>query len=219
MAILLGARTLWTSFYCGTFQAIYLFTPWGREVIGMMPVAALAAVIIHTGFELCRPKIWQETKKIGRGQLTVFIITAGATFFVDLLFGIFLGIVAELILHAKHTGYFENPVTLTKMRGTTYVLYVDRPFVFSNASRLESELNATPEEATQVILHFNGGVSIACHTAMERLPEFLEAFHQARGIEVKVIGLQEMYSITEHPSSVKIRKPETLQKAFELVDV
>src|SRR5262249_7926239 len=62
------------------------------------PYSVLAAMLIFTGYKLCRPKVWHHITHIGWEQLAVFTITVVATLSTDLLWGIITGIAAKWLL-------------------------------------------------------------------------------------------------------------------------
>lgn len=78
-----GGRTLWANFYNAMFLLAFLFL--ARPLINLIPLSALAAVLIFTGYKLCEPRIWRHVSHIGREQLLVFSITVLATLCTDLL--------------------------------------------------------------------------------------------------------------------------------------
>ncbi len=66
-----------------------------------MPMSALGAIVIYTGYKLCAPKVWKHVAHIGSEQLFVFATTVLVTVSTDLLWGIAAGIVAKLLLEAS----------------------------------------------------------------------------------------------------------------------
>lgn len=93
-----GGRTLWAGFYNALFLLAFLFL--ARPVINLIPLSALAAVLIFTGYKLCEPRIWRHVSHIGREQLFVFSVTVLATLCTDLLWGIIVGMAAKFLLAA-----------------------------------------------------------------------------------------------------------------------
>ena len=49
-----GGRTQWANFYNACFLIIYIVL--GRNVINMMPLSALGAIVLYTGYKLCAPR-------------------------------------------------------------------------------------------------------------------------------------------------------------------
>src|SRR5262249_59688107 len=52
--IMSGGRTQWANFYNACFLLVYLLL--ARPIINLMPYSVLAAMLIFTGYNLCRPK-------------------------------------------------------------------------------------------------------------------------------------------------------------------
>lgn len=72
-----GARTRWANFFHGLF--LFLFVIVAAGLIEMIPNAALAAMLIFTGYNLAAPKEFINTFKIGADQLIIFVVTEVAT--------------------------------------------------------------------------------------------------------------------------------------------
>ncbi|HRH59081.1 MAG TPA: SulP family inorganic anion transporter, partial [Chitinophagaceae bacterium] len=68
-----------------------------------IPLSALAAILIYTGYKLAKPSLFKEMYKKGLDQLMPFVITILAIVFTDLLTGIIVGLVAGLffVLHSN----------------------------------------------------------------------------------------------------------------------
>lgn len=72
---------------------------WLNEI----PLSALAAILIVTGFKLASPKLFREMWKEGRPQFLPFAITIAAIVFTDLLTGVIIGLGISIlfILHSN----------------------------------------------------------------------------------------------------------------------
>ena len=68
-----GAKTQWANFFHGAFLLFYLLI--GVILIEMIPIAALAAMLVFTGFRLANPKEFKHMAEIGLTEFIVFIIT------------------------------------------------------------------------------------------------------------------------------------------------
>lgn len=73
--------------------ALIVFAQW----LEMVPLASLAAILIHVGFKLSKPSLYTQTAKLGKDQFIPFVVTIAAILFTDLLNGIFIGIVTGFI--------------------------------------------------------------------------------------------------------------------------
>jgi len=79
------------------------------SALAFIPLASLAAILVMVGSRLGSPAHFAHAKKVGLDHLTGFFVTMGLTLAVDLLVGIFAGIIAQytvevfLGLRVKHT--------------------------------------------------------------------------------------------------------------------
>ena len=60
--------------------------------LNMIPIAALAAILLVTGFKLARPSLFRHMWSEGRYQFIPFVVTLVSTVFTDLLIGILIGL-------------------------------------------------------------------------------------------------------------------------------
>ncbi len=93
-----GGRTLWANFANAMFLLIFLF--FASKLIGRIPLAAIGAVIVYVGWRLCEPKVFIKTHSIGRDHIVVFIVTVAAILATDLLIGIIVGVITQLVLNS-----------------------------------------------------------------------------------------------------------------------
>ena len=84
-----GATTRWANFYYGLL--LLLFVLFLGPLLEFIPLAALAAILIYTGYQLAAPRLFIQSYREGRGQLLVVVITVLVTLYSDLLFGILAG--------------------------------------------------------------------------------------------------------------------------------
>jgi carbonic anhydrase len=65
-------------------------------VLNLIPLSALAAVLIATGYKLAKPKLFVERWQQGMTQFIPFIVTVVAILLTDLLIGIMIGLAVGL---------------------------------------------------------------------------------------------------------------------------
>src|SRR4029079_708346 len=108
-----GGRTQWANFYNACFLLVYLLL--ARPIINLMPYSVLAAMLIFTGYKLCRPKAWKHVAHIGGEHVFVFTVTVVATLTTDLVWGIIIGIASKWLLTAwlTSTAHVPAPAALT----------------------------------------------------------------------------------------------------------
>lgn len=91
-----GGRTQWANFFHGAFLLIYLLllTP----IIEYIPLTALAAMLIFTGFRLASPSEFIHMKEIGWQELSIFLVTMLGVIFIDLLMGVIVGLLFKFTI-------------------------------------------------------------------------------------------------------------------------
>jgi len=85
-----GGRTKWSAFFHGGL--LLLAVALIPATLNKIPLAALAAILIHTGLKLAHPKLFVEAWKRGSAQFLPFAITVVAILMTDLLVGIGVGL-------------------------------------------------------------------------------------------------------------------------------
>lgn len=75
-----------------------------RAAINSVPLAALAAILVYTGFKLSHPNTWKAAYHHGWSQFVPFAVTTFTVLFTDLLMGIGvgLGVAALFVLRNLH---------------------------------------------------------------------------------------------------------------------
>ncbi|MDQ3394553.1 MAG: SulP family inorganic anion transporter, partial [Bacteroidota bacterium] len=79
------------------------------KLLNMIPLSALAAILLMVGFKLTNPGLYRSQLKRGKGQFIPFIVTVIAIMFTDLLIGISIGMVIGVFFILKanlDTPYF-----------------------------------------------------------------------------------------------------------------
>ncbi|MDB5256565.1 MAG: sulfate transporter [Chitinophagaceae bacterium] len=195
-----GGRTKWSNFFHGGF--LLLFVALLPGLIHHIPLAALAAMLIYTGYRLASPKVFRETLKVGIGQLIVFVFTILVTLATELIIGIVAGIAMELLIQlvngVKVNYLFSSDVTISSKDKNEHTLSVNGVLTFSNYLGLKKKLDQfTLNDRLQLDLSH---VEYVDHTVMEHLHHLGEDYHRAGG-ELKVIGTERLKPMSAHPLS------------------
>lgn len=95
-----GSKTKFSAVFHGVLLAValILLTP----LMNVVPLSALAAILILTGFKLASPALFKRLYGEGWKQFLPFIVTVVAIIFTDLLMGISIGLVISLIIILKN---------------------------------------------------------------------------------------------------------------------
>jgi len=129
-----GAKTQWANFFHGTF--LLLFVVLFPRLIHSIPLAALASLLVFTGFRLASPASFAHVMGIGKEQLFMFVLTIIGVLATDLLVGVAIGIIAKLIIHVirgvKLGNLFKISFVIEHKDPNTIIVSVDGAAVFSN---------------------------------------------------------------------------------------
>jgi MFS superfamily sulfate permease-like transporter len=198
-----GAKTKWSNFYHGIFLLSFVaFVP---GLIHQIPLAALAGMLIFTGYRLASPKVFAEILKVGKDQFAVFLLTIIVTLATDLLVGIFAGILIEYILQlyagAKLKYVFSSQVNEVENENNQTLIKVTGVVTFSNYLGLKNKISQH-HLSEQLILDF-AEVEFIDHTVMEHLHLLGEDFNNAGG-KLKIINREKLVPTSSHPLSNRI---------------
>jgi MFS superfamily sulfate permease-like transporter len=91
-----GAKTRWANFFHG--MALLVFILGLANMIMLIPVTALAAMLIAIAYSLASPKEFVYMFRMGKKQSLVFLATLLITLATDLLVGIIIGILTQILL-------------------------------------------------------------------------------------------------------------------------
>lgn len=193
-----GAKTRWANFYHGIF--LLIFVVFLGKIIHQIPLAALAAMLMVTGYRLAAPKEFAKTHKVGKEQLAIFVSTVIFTLATDLLIGILVGIVVKLVIHLINgvplKSLFKPFFTMEIIDEEHYVIDVEHSAIFSNFMSLKKHLEGLPS-GKKITIDFTN-TKLVDHSVRSHLHELAEAYHR-KGGEFYIIGLDNHTSLSDHP--------------------
>jgi MFS superfamily sulfate permease-like transporter len=91
-----GGRTWRSAFVHGVFLLLAVLAL--PDLLSHVPLAALAAVLLHTGWKLAHPKHWRAAFAIGRNHLVPLATTVVGVVVTDLLMGVIAGLGSAVLL-------------------------------------------------------------------------------------------------------------------------
>lgn len=182
-----GGRTRMSAFIHGVLLLVaVLFL---GSIMNLIPLAALAAVLVHIGYKLAPVQLFVQMFKRGWSQFLPFVITFGAILFTDLLTGVIIGIIAGLLFvlvdHTKN-GMQVDIRERDSADGHHRVLKLEQHVSFLNKAAIRDALSqAKPGEHVDID---GSEVTYIDHDVMDVLAEF-QINAPSRGIDVRIIGL------------------------------
>ncbi len=205
------------------FHALFLvgFVLIFQEQLKRIPLAALAAILVYTGYKLANPESFKKVARIGKEQVLIFLTTLLTTLFTNLITGIAAGILVTFIIHVvinksislfiKHL--FKPNILLFKEEGEgNYYISVKYFCSFLNFHKLKNKLDAVPE-SEDVVVDFSM-CSFVDHTALEGLENYNSAFNR-KGGSIELIGLDKHEADSFHPFAIRKILPIAALKPIE----
>ena len=166
-----GAKTKMSAFYHGLFLlASLLLIP---SILNLIPLSALAAILLYIGYKLTRPVIYRKQWKLGYNQFIPFIVTIVAILFTDLLIGICIGMAVGVyfILRANYDVPFSFNTTNNGER-THYEIHLSEHVSFLNKASLAATLDSIP--AHSVVDIFGDNTRHIDYDVLETIANFRE---------------------------------------------
>jgi MFS superfamily sulfate permease-like transporter len=175
------------------FIILVLFFPFLLE---MIPLSALAAILMFTGFRLTRPYIYKNVYKLGLDQFLPFITTIIVMLLTDLLKGVAFGIIVSIIFILRNN--FKTPFKLiseTIDGKQHFFMKLSQNVTFINKGKIINVLHNLPSGS---IIYIDGGrVNFIDKDILELISEF-KFGAEKHGIEVKVDDLEIIDTLAAH---------------------
>ncbi|RNI28118.1 SulP family inorganic anion transporter [Rufibacter immobilis] len=145
-----GAQSKMSSFFHGVFLLLSIL--FLTSVLRLVPLAALAAVLLVVGFKLTKPALYKTQWKLGLDQFLPFIITIVAILFTDLLKGISIGLVVGVfyILKANYKSPYFFKRDSSNGQETIHIKLSEN-VTFLNKASVALTLEHLPENSDVVI--------------------------------------------------------------------
>lgn len=178
-----GGRTKVSSFIHGIL--LLICTLFLSRFLNMIPMSALAAVLIVIGYKLAHPEIIKSMYRNGLDQFIPFAITIICILIFNLLIGVIIGILVGLVFILVTE--FHSPITVSK-EDDTHVITFNKDISFLNKGILNDNLESVPEGSK--ILIDATDAKFVDHDVLELLTEFERESH-LKNIKVTYKNLPE----------------------------
>jgi MFS superfamily sulfate permease-like transporter len=192
-----GARTRFANMFHGIF--LLAFVALVPSLIDQIPLAALAAMLVFTGFRLASPQEFIHMYHVGREQLIVFVSTILGVLATDLLVGIGIGILVKAIIHVLNGtpigSLFKSNLEVADGESDTATITVNRSAVFSTWISLKRCI--ARQTAKKVVVDLSG-TKFVDHTVMASLDVLKREFEESDR-ELSLIGIDGHQPLSSHP--------------------
>jgi MFS superfamily sulfate permease-like transporter len=142
-----GARTRFSAFSHGVLLLFAVATI--PALLNRIPLAALAAILIYTGYKLAHPRQLRTAWRIGLDHFIPFAVTIVAILATDLLIGILIGLAAGIFFVLRNnfqTAYHLQEENFHYSRTLRLVLAEETSFL--NKASIVNTLNSLPMDST-----------------------------------------------------------------------
>lgn len=163
-------------------------------VLNLIPKASLAAILIFTGYKLCKPATIKHMWHGGMTQFIPYIVTAVAVVSLDLLKGVGLGVIISVfyILRANmRIPYFYH--RSKSSTGEVVKLQLAQEVSFLNKASIKETLNKLPK-GSKVIIDASKTEYID-FDVLDLINDFYHTQAPNKQIKMSLIGFKESYKI------------------------
>ncbi|MES1226870.1 MAG: SulP family inorganic anion transporter, partial [Bacteroidota bacterium] len=145
-----GGRTKLSAFTHGLFLLFtVLLIPF---LLNKIPYASLAAILLITGYNLTKPKLYRNMWSLGWKQFIPFGITIIIILATDLLIGVSIGLLISIYFIVRNNFKAEYKITKTRNEGVdSYLIKLNSNVTFLNKVNLQKALDQIPENSILTI--------------------------------------------------------------------
>lgn len=141
-----GARTKMSTITHGVLILLCVF--FVPNLLNMIPLAALAAILVFTGYKLAKITLFVDYYKRGWDQFIPFIVTIIAIVGIDLLKGVLIGIATGIFYIIR--GNFRTAIFTVKDKDY-YLIRLRKDISFFSKPKLKKELESIPKDSKLMI--------------------------------------------------------------------
>ncbi|MBK7956873.1 MAG: bifunctional SulP family inorganic anion transporter/carbonic anhydrase [Bacteroidetes bacterium] len=169
------------------------------NILNLIPLSALAAVLIYAGVKLANKDLFVRMYKLGWNQFIPFIITVFAIYFTDLMIGMGIGLVVSFLFVIKNS-YKSSFTTKTEMYYKENVMRIKlhEQINFFHKAKLSDLLEEIPSD-TKVIIDGSNTNSID-DDVLELLNDFVHIKGPERNILVDLQGFRKKFNLEDDTS-------------------
>jgi MFS superfamily sulfate permease-like transporter len=189
-----GAQTKRSAIFHGVLLLLCAATI--PVILNMIPKAALAAILIFTGYKLCKPSMFRHVWKSGKSQFIPFIATAVCVVSLDLLKGVGIGMVISIFYILRNNmsiPYYYKRSTFSD--GELIKLTLAQEVSFLNMASIKETLDKLPENSS-VIIDASHAKYID-FDVLSLIREFYNSRAMDKGIKMSLVGFKNVYMLPQ----------------------
>ena len=201
-----GARTRFADLWHGVL--LLLCVSLLPSTLHLIPKAALAAMLIYTGYRLAHPSEFMHAYHVGREQFIIFVTTLLVTLWTDLLFGVAAGIGMKFFIHILNgvpmKSFFKAYLDIEPVSEDTVKIRASESAVFSNWIPFKRQIEHIGLVQRNNLIVDISDAKLVDHTVMEKLHE-MQADMEAEGLRLEIVGLEQHQALSQHGDATRKR--------------
>lgn len=184
-----GGKTRFANFYHG--MLLLFCVALIPAIINQIPLAALAALLVVTGFRLASPKEFVHMYHLGKDQFIIFLSTVIGVLATDLLKGIAIGIGVRIIIHLFNgvpiNSFFKLNAKVVDENDQSVTIHITEAAIFSTWIALRKHLHRLCQDRKRVTLDFTKTRHVD-YTVRSKVDEWVKEFEE-NNLDLSVRGL------------------------------
>jgi MFS superfamily sulfate permease-like transporter len=175
-------------------------------LLNHIPKAALSAILLYTGYRLCRPSVFKHMWQGGWTQFIPFIATALAVVSLDLLKGVGIGLAISIFYMLRQNlriPFFYQRSTYSN--GDLIKLTLAQEVSFLNKAAIKQTLKQIPRGASVII--DASGTEYIDFDVLDIIRDFATTHAPEEGIKVSLIGFKNVYNLPEAATEREVLRP------------
>ena len=199
-----GARTRFANMWHGIFLlACVALIP---TILHRIPLAALAAMLVYTGFRLAHPTEFIHVYRVGKEQLAIFVTTLVVVLATDLLIGVAAGILLKMIFHFANgvplKSLFKPYLEVQEIDDETSLILARESAVFSNWIPFRRQIEQIGLVQRRNLVIDVSDTRLVDHSVMAKLEEMERDFEQ-EGLRFEVRGLDSLRPLADNAHAAR----------------
>jgi len=187
-----GGRTKASAFIHGSLLLICAYAI--PKVLNMIPLAALAAILLIVGWKLAKPALFIAMWKKGQSEFIPFTVTVVGIVLTDLLTGIALGLVVAILYILWDNFKLPYKFDIKNYKaGEPIRIEFSESVSFLNKASIQRTLSTLPDGASVVLDARN---SLRIHPDVVEIVEEFQVNAATRDISVECLGFDATVSET-----------------------
>jgi len=157
------------------------------NVLNMIPLATLAAILFIVGYKLAKPAVFKKMYNQGMGQFIPFVITILGIVFIDLLWGLGIGLMVAVFILLKNNYQIPYKMRNEMLEGKNKItVELAQEVTFLNKASILKTLDEIPVNAKVII---DASKTNYMHYDIEEIIQNFQIGAKEKNIQVDVIDL------------------------------